>query len=51
MDDAADPVQIYSTAWYAAAVKRIVRFDFLTQALRLNPLTRDHYELAAYRVA
>jgi hypothetical protein len=50
MDDAADPVQIYSTAWYAAAVKRIVKFDFLSQALRLNPLARDHYELVSYRL-
>ena len=50
MDDAADPVQIYATAWYASAVKRIVKFDFLTQALRLNPLSRDHYELVSYRL-
>ena len=50
MDDAADPVQIYATAWYASAVKRIVKFDFLSQALRLNPLARDHYELASYRL-
>lgn len=50
MDDAADPVRIFAAAWYAPAVKRIVKFDFLTQALRLNPLTRDHYELASYRV-
>ena len=50
MDDAADPVQIYATAWYAPAVKRLVKFDFLTQALRLNPLARDHYELASYRL-
>jgi len=50
MDDAADPVRIFAAAWYTPAVKRIVKFDFLTQALRLNPLTRDHYELASYRV-
>jgi hypothetical protein len=50
MDDAADPVQIYATAWFVPAVKRIVKFDFLTQAQRLNPLTRDHYELASYRL-
>ena len=50
MDDAADPVRIYAAAWYASAVKRIIKFDFLTQALRLNPLTRDHYELASYRL-
>jgi hypothetical protein len=51
MDDAADPVQIYAAAWYAAAVKRVVRFDFQSQAQRLNPLARDHYELMSYRVA
>jgi hypothetical protein len=50
MDDAADPVEIFATAWYASAVKRIVKFDFMTQALRLNPLTRDLYELASYRL-
>lgn len=50
MDDAADPARIFAAAWYAPAVKRVVKFDFLTQALRLNPLTRDHYELASYRV-
>jgi hypothetical protein len=51
MDDAADPVRIFATAWYASAVKRIVKLDFLSQAQRLNPLARDHYELAAYRVS
>ena len=51
MDDAADSVQIFATAWYAPAVKRFVKLDFLSQAARLNPLVRDHYELAAYRVA
>jgi hypothetical protein len=50
MDDAADPVRIYAAAWYASAVKRIIKFDFLTQALRLNPLSRDHYELVSYRL-
>lgn len=50
MDDAADPVQIVATAWYAPAVRRIIKLDFLSQAARLNPLVRDHYELAAYRV-
>jgi hypothetical protein len=50
MDDAADPVQIFAAAWYAPAVKRIVKFDFLSQARRLNPLARDHYELASYRL-
>ncbi|MFO1361539.1 MAG: hypothetical protein U1F45_03565 [Burkholderiales bacterium] len=51
MDDAADPVRIFATAWYAPAVKRIIKLDFLSQAQRLNPLARDHYELASYRVA
>jgi hypothetical protein len=51
MDDAADPVRIFAAAWYVPAVKRIVRFDFFSQAFRLNPLTRDHYELLSYRVA
>ena len=51
MDDAVDPVQIFASAWYVPAVKRIVKFDFLTQARRLNPLVRDHYELVSYRVA
>jgi hypothetical protein len=50
MDDAADPVRIYATAWFAAAVKRFVRFSYLTEAFRLNPLTRDHIELLSYRI-
>jgi hypothetical protein len=50
MDDTADPVQIFATAWYAPAVKRIIKLDFLSQAQRLNPLARDHYEIASYRI-
>jgi hypothetical protein len=50
MDDAADATRIFATAWYAPAVRRIVKLDFLSQAARLNPLVRDHYELATYRV-
>ena len=50
MDDAADATQIFATAWYAAAVRRIVKLDFLSQAARLNPIVRDHYELVTYRV-
>jgi hypothetical protein len=50
MDDAIDPVQIFASAWYAPAVKRIVRFDFLSQARRLNPVARDHYELVSHRL-
>jgi hypothetical protein len=50
MDDAIDPVRLYATAWFAANVKRYVRFSCLTQAQRLNPLIRDHVELVSYRV-
>jgi hypothetical protein len=50
MDDAADPVWIYATAWFAPTVKRVVRFSYLTQAYRLNPLVRDHLELVSFRV-
>jgi hypothetical protein len=50
MDDAADPVRLYATAWFAAAVKRFVRFSYFTEAQRLNPLTRDHVELLSYRL-
>jgi hypothetical protein len=50
MDDAADPTWIFATAWFAPAVKRVVRFDYFTQAERLNPLTRDHCELVSYRL-
>lgn len=51
MDSASDAVTIIATAWYAPAVKRFVRFDFLTQAAMLNPLSRDHLELQSYKVA
>lgn len=51
MDDAADPVWIYATAWLASAVKRVVRFSYMTQAHRLNPLARDHLELVNFRVS
>jgi hypothetical protein len=50
MDDAADPVRLFATAWFAPSVKRCVRFSFVTQAQRLNPLARDHLELASFRV-
>jgi hypothetical protein len=50
MDDAIDPIQLYATAWLAAAPKRLVRFSLLTQAAQLNPLIRDHIELLSYRV-
>jgi hypothetical protein len=50
MDDAADPVRIYATAWFAPAVKRLVRFSYMTEAQRLNPLVRDHLDLVSYRV-
>ena len=51
MDDAADPVRLYATAWFAPAVKRTVRFTYRTQAALLNPLARDHYELQGFRLA
>ena len=51
MDSASDAVTIIATAWYAPAVKRFVKFDFLTQAAMLNPLSRDHLELQSYKVA
>lgn len=51
MDDAADPVRLYATAWFAPAAKRVVRFSYFTQAQRLNPLVRDHIELLSFRVA
>jgi hypothetical protein len=50
MDDAIDPIQLYATAWFAAAARRYVRFSLLTQAAQLNPLIRDHVELLSYRV-
>lgn len=51
MDDAIDPVRLFATAWFAPSVKRCVRFSFVTQAERLNPLARDHLELASFKVA
>jgi hypothetical protein len=51
MDDAADPVRLFATAWFAADVKRFVRLSFVTQAQQLNPLARDHLELASFKVA
>jgi hypothetical protein len=50
MDDAIDPVRIYVTAWYAAQAKRFVRLTVASYAAKLNPLARDMYELAEYRV-
>jgi len=49
MDDAADPVRLYATAWLAPAAKRAVRFTYQTQAARLNLLARDHYELQGFK--
>jgi len=49
MDDTADPVRLYATAWLAPAVQRSVRFTFQTQAARLNLLSRDHYDLQGYQ--
>lgn len=51
MDDAADPVSIFGTAWFAPAVKRVVRFSYTTQAQRLNLLVRDHLELVSHRLS
>ena len=51
MDDAADPVRLYATAWFAPAVRRTARFTYETQAARLNPLARDHFELQGFRLA
>lgn len=51
MDDAADPVRLYATAWFAPAVRRTARFTYETQAARLNPLARDHFELQSFRLA
>ncbi len=51
MDSVSDPVSMIATAWYAPAVKRFVKLDFLTQAAMLNPLSRDHLELQSYKVA
>lgn len=50
MDDAIDAVHLYATAWYAAEAKRYVRLTVASQAARLNPLARDTYELAEYRL-
>jgi hypothetical protein len=47
MDDAIDPVFARSTAWYAPAARRVVRFSHQTFAWRNNPLARDSYELVA----
>lgn len=49
MDDVADPVRLYATAWLAPAVKRAVRFTYQTQAAQLNLLARDRFELQSYR--
>jgi hypothetical protein len=51
MDDAIDPVRLFATAWFAPSVRRCVRFSFVTQAARLNPLARDHLELASFKLA
>jgi hypothetical protein len=51
MDSASDAVSMRLTAWYAPAVKRFVKLDFLTTAAMLNPLSRDHLELLSYKVA
>jgi hypothetical protein len=51
MDDAIDPTRLYSTAWYAPAVKRVVQLSRYTQAAGLNILERDQYQLISVRVA
>ncbi len=50
MDDAIDPVQLYSTAWYAPAAKRVVQLSRYTQAAGLNILERDQYQLISHRL-
>ncbi len=49
MDNTADAVRVYATAWLAPAVRRSIRFTFQTQAAALNLLSRDHFELQSYR--
>jgi len=51
MDNAADPVTLNATAWFAPAAKRMVRFTYQTQAALFNLLSRDLYELVSYQVA
>ncbi|HTO50721.1 MAG TPA: hypothetical protein VML91_23995 [Burkholderiales bacterium] len=46
-----DPVFTLGTVWYAAAVRRPVRWTVVTRAGALNILVDDTYELAAYRPA
>lgn len=46
-----DPVFTLGTVWYAAAVKRPVRWTVVARAGALNILVDDTYELAAYRPA
>ena len=50
MDDAIDPVKLYSTVWYAPAAKRVVQLTRITQAAALNELERDQYQLIANRL-
>lgn len=51
MDDAIDPVKLYSTVWYAPAAKRVVRRTLITQAAQVNELERNEYQLIAHRPA
>lgn len=50
MDDAIDPVRLYSTVWYAQAAKRVVQLSRFTQAAGLNVLERDQYQLISHRL-
>ncbi len=50
MDDAIDPVRLYSTVWYAPAAKRVVQATRQTQAAGLNILERDQYQLVWQRL-
>jgi hypothetical protein len=50
MDDAIDPVKLYSTVWYAQSAKRVVQASRYTQAAGLNILERDQYQLVAQKL-
>ena len=47
----ADSAQLNATAWFAPAVKRVVRFRHQTWTLTMLPIDNDGYELLEYKPA
>ncbi|MCX7893079.1 MAG: hypothetical protein N2544_12020 [Burkholderiales bacterium] len=47
----ADTAQLSATAWYAPAVRRVVRFRHQTWTLTMLPIDNDGYELLEYKPA